>query len=39
MHFEGIPMTGPMVIKRTESFYDEMEITDVCVLGGRTAEF
>jgi hypothetical protein len=30
MHFEGIPMTGPMVIKRAESFYNEMEITDGC---------
>jgi hypothetical protein len=24
VHFEGIPMTGPMVIKRAESFYDEV---------------
>jgi hypothetical protein len=30
MHFKGIPMTGPMVIKGAESFYDEVEITDKC---------
>jgi hypothetical protein len=28
MHFEGILLTGPMVIKRAESFYDKVEITD-----------
>jgi len=30
MHFEGIPMTGPVVIKRAKSFYDEVEINDKC---------
>ena len=30
VHFEGIPMTGPVVIRKAESFYDEVEITDKC---------
>jgi len=26
----GKPMTGPVVIKKAKSFYEEMEITDKC---------
>jgi hypothetical protein len=30
MNSEGKPMTGPMIIEKAESFYDEMKITDKC---------
>jgi len=30
MHFKGIHMTGPMVIRRAKSFYDEVKVTDKC---------
>jgi hypothetical protein len=40
MHFEEMPMTGPMVIKRAESFYDEVEITDKCAFSeGKLQNF
>jgi len=27
---KGKPVTGPMMIKKAKSFYEEMEITDKC---------
>ena len=32
MHFKGKPMTGPMIIKKAECFYVEMEIIDNCAV-------
>ena len=30
MHSEGKPVTGPMIIEKAKSFYDEMTITYKC---------
>jgi hypothetical protein len=30
MHSEGKILTGPMMIEKAKSFYDEMETTDKC---------
>jgi hypothetical protein len=32
MHFKGKPMTGPMIIKKAECFYVEMETIDSCAV-------
>jgi hypothetical protein len=29
MHSEGNPVTGPMIIEKAKSFYNEMEMTSV----------
>jgi hypothetical protein len=29
---EGKPVTGAMIIEKAKSFYDEMKITDKCIL-------
>jgi hypothetical protein len=31
----GKPVTGPMVIKKSKSFYEEMEITDMYISQGQ----
>jgi hypothetical protein len=30
MRSEGKPVTGPVIVEKTKSFYDEMKITDKC---------
>jgi hypothetical protein len=30
MQSEGKPVTGPMIIQKAKSFYNEMKITDKC---------
>lgn len=30
MHSEEKPVTGPVIVEKTKSFYDEIKITDKC---------
>ena len=30
MHSEGKQVTGPEIVEKTKSFYDELKITDKC---------
>jgi hypothetical protein len=30
MHPEGKLLTGPVIVEKTKSFYDEIKITDKC---------
>jgi Tc5 transposase DNA-binding domain. len=36
VHSEGEPMTGPVIIKETKSFYDEMKVPDQCTFSEGT---
>jgi hypothetical protein len=31
MHSEGKPVTGPMIIEKANSFYDQIKITEKCM--------